>query len=213
MLEAFALLRDLKALEIASTGEETRSAEVAVDLGNRARAVMDKAVLDMGKTVVAIEQAATREVKDSAMVAGRVVPVGAGVAGLTYEDVEVLKRIALDCDQVRALAVGLRSLYEPGGDEEAALRKLHGDAQAVAGQARTIMGIRWRDYYQQWAEVSPEAANLDESFWSDRSHWDEVAPGMAPGPPKRPGTNTIQRPAPRGNPAAGPRGVNTGGPR
>ena len=203
MLDAFALLRDLRALEIAATGESPESAATARDLGGRFRTLFERAVLRMGKTVTALETSASAETQEVASVGGRMVRVGSGPNGLEFEQAELLRQIAIDCDRVRTLAGELRSLYE-GGDEVAALKKLSDDAAAVADGARQLLGVNWREYYRPEAYVAPGAASA-EGVWN--------TDGPPTGGPRRGGTTSVQRPAPKGNPAAGPRGVGTGGRR
>lgn len=203
MYDALVMIRDLRALEMAATGEHPASAAIAADVGTRARALMERAVADMDRTVTRLGDSATRIVQDVAFVAGQAVPVGSGAAGLSPEQSGQLRQIAQDCRRVGTLAKDLRVLYEGTPEEVDALRKLRDDAAGVETRARELANVDWKQYYYQEGYLADGAAGAADGAWDPNE----------PRPRPRGGTNSVQRPARRGNPTAGPRGVNTGGPR
>ena len=202
MYQALVTVRDLQALEVAATGEHFASAEIAADLGSRAVALMGRAVAERERTVTALEQSSAQVVQDVVFAGGRAEPVASGPRGLTRDETRRLRQIADDCGRVGRLAGDLRKMYEPGPDEADALRKLRDDADAVATRARELANVDWNLYYRDDGMVNPD------TLTQIRGH-DPDNPNARP----RGGTTSVQRPARRGNPTAGPRGVNTGGPR
>src|SRR4030095_16523074 len=73
MLAAFAMLRDLRALEMAAGGADAESTAMAKALADHARAVMARAVAEMGDAVEAQQQYASSQVEDMRLVGGRVI--------------------------------------------------------------------------------------------------------------------------------------------
>jgi len=198
MFDAFRLLFDLRALELAGTGTDTQTAVIAGDLTERAAALMGRSVGDMGKTVDKLTELAWRVIERGAAVPGAgLVPTHTGRQGLDRDQVALLRRIISDCERMGAVAMDLKKLFP--GEQADALRNIRDDADGVASRARQLADTRWT--------LEDEAgAGAD---WGQPA---AVGPQSAMDKP-RGGTNRIQKTNDPGNRSAGPRGVSTAGPR
>ena len=114
------------------------------------------------------------------------------------DGVASLRRIAADCDRVARVASELKKMF--GDDGSDALRALHDDAAAVATHAREVE----RTYRRggTYDDATAAAGNGTMGMFDPPVNMPQST---------GPGNNTTQRFGPRGNPAAGPRGVGTGG--
>jgi hypothetical protein len=187
MFDAFRTLRDLRALELAATGADTQAAAFAADLTERAAELMARAVSEMGKTVEAVKTATLRAYDLSVQAKG----------GVSNDNLALLRQVAGDCDRIAAVAADLRKVF-PGLAPDA-LRAVGADATAVAAEARTVAGYTWSD----GVGYGPEQSFGPQGYGQ---------PGAGQ-PPPHGGTNRVQKTNDPGNRSAGPRGVNTAGPR
>ena len=195
LLDAAKMLRDLRALELASSGETKETGKIAADLTPRARSLMARAVGDMADTVQKLEAKAMQVYNQVTPAGGGMRAAESGAVGLTIDETSRVRRIAGDCSRVAGVASDLKALFP--ADEADALRTLRDDADAVARHATQLADTRWDDYRAADEYVDPNA-------------------GGPPPPPPRGGTNFVQRPAGTGRngpPSNVSRGVGTGGPR
>jgi hypothetical protein len=132
ILDAFRMLYDLRSLERAVSGEDTKTVALAAPLTGRARSLMSRAVSDMSKRVAEVQEETLRAYD-----------LGVGRGGVSRDNVALLRQIAADCDRITGVTVDLKKVFP--GDEADALRTLGADAAAVAAEARNVAGMRWDD--------------------------------------------------------------------
>ena len=198
ILDTFGLLSDLRALELAATGGDTESTELGRHLSSRARTLMARGVKEMAETVSEIEQAASRVYQHVRPAAGGPYVGDSDYVGVSPEERQVLLRIAADCDRVNQLAHELKWMFPGDGDEADALRALRDEADATATRAREV-----EQAYRQVPRPGGRGHAGPQDFTMPEGQLDQGS--------RRAGTSHVQRPARKGNPHAGPRGVGTGG--
>ena len=196
MLDALRKLWDLRSIEIAATESDAESKQLGAELAEKARSVMDRAVKEMADTVAELESSASQIYEDVRPAAGSAYVADSNYMGLSKDGVRTLRQVAADCDRIAAVAVDLKAMAPP--DQGDALRTLRDDAAAVASRAREVGKAYGRVRHQSGYGAGPSSPG----YGPDRQLSDNW---------RRGGTTSVQRPAKRGNDAAGPRGVDTSG--
>ena len=206
VVDALAMLRDLRLLELAAEDESGAASEMAAGLAERARALAEHPVQQMADRVAKIEEVASREYTDytprrNTGGAGRVTRVTSGVTGPTAAQSAELRRIVADCrgihESIARIAVVLLRRAdgrpgEKGGDEQDAgvlggavldeLAAVAKDADRVRSRANELLRLTYAP-----------AAGYDVYEEDERAFREQYG---------RPGTNVIRRPVRPGRPGS-----------
>ena len=209
IVDALAMLRDLRLLELAAEDESGAAAEMAAGLAERARALAERPVQQMAEQVAKVEEAASREYTDYTPrrnAGGRVTRVTSGVTGPTAPQSAELRRIVAECrgihESIARIAVVLAGRPDArrgakgggakgGGDQDAGvlggavldeLAAVAKDADAVRNRAQEVLRLAYApaDGYDVYEE--------DERAFREQYN--------------RPGTNTVRRPVRGGRPGS-----------
>ena len=205
IVDALAMLRDLRLLELAAEDEGGAAAEMAAGLAERARALVERPVQQMAEQVAKIEEAASREYTDYTPRrnpgGARVTRVTSGVTGPSAAQSAELRRIVAECrgihESIARIAVVLlgraegRPVAKRGDDQDAGvlggavldeLAAVAKDADIVRGRAQEVLRLAYApaDGYDVYEE--------DERAFREQYN--------------RPGTNNVRRPVRGGRPGS-----------
>jgi hypothetical protein len=141
IVEAIESIRDLRALELAATGEDAQVQAMVTELSEQAHELMSDATQDMTELVDDIERAANDYVEIAMPVR---VPGSNRVTmershkkrGLNERDTKDLRRVLADCEKLLPLAKGLAEYLGDSGKQFEAVAE---DAQAVGKKAHELL--------------------------------------------------------------------------
>lgn len=141
LVDALREIGDLRTLELAATGEDARSKDLVGELSGRANDLMADGVKDMVSLVLDIEQSANDVVQSFAPIRqpGMRSPIMSGTLhrrGLSNKDVQELRQVVSDCQQLVPMA---RELAQMLGDEGKDFDKIALDGEAVGNKANELL--------------------------------------------------------------------------
>ena len=202
IVDALAMVRDLRLLELAAGDESGAAGEMAAGLAERARTLAERPVQTMAERVATIEKVASRAYTDYTPRRSRggspVTRVTSGLTGPSGPQATELRRIIADCrsieESIARIAVVLRvrpdaATGPKGGDERGVgvlggaildeLASVAKDADAVRNRAAEVLRLAREPAYGYDVYEDEERAFREQ---------------------QRPGTNRIQRPIRGGQP-------------